>query len=311
VLEDQTACLQARLCLEGLSVGDTFGETMMGHVDDVVPRIMERSCVPGPWRYTDDTEMAVVLVCHLEEYGGVEQAVLAQQWAMSMNANRGYGEGAYHLLMKIRSGVDWRRASGSGFGGVGSFGNGAAMRVAPLGAYFSSDLSRCVREARKSAEITHSHPEGIAGAIAIAVGASLMVERQGELQPAGKDWLRAIVPHVPAGYVLETMKEAMELPPSTTTLQAAKILGNGSGVTAPDTVPFCLWIVAKFSNNFEEALWQTVSALGDRDTTCAIVAALTVLQTGQRAIPPLWLTAREPMAGLTEVGSKCEQQKLH
>ena len=59
------------------------------------------------------------------------------------------------------------------FGGEGSFGNGAAMRVAPLGAYFADELDAVVEQASFSAEVTHSHPEGIAGAIAVAVAAAL------------------------------------------------------------------------------------------------------------------------------------------
>jgi ADP-ribosylglycohydrolase len=47
------------------------------------------------------------------------------------------------------------------FGGNGSFGNGAAMRVAPLGAYFAADPDRAAAEARLQAEITHSHVEGM------------------------------------------------------------------------------------------------------------------------------------------------------
>jgi ADP-ribosylglycohydrolase len=42
------------------------------------------------------------------------------------------------------------------------------MRVAPLGAFFSDDVDRCVGEARLSAEITRAYEDGIAGAIAVA-----------------------------------------------------------------------------------------------------------------------------------------------
>ncbi len=70
------------------------------------------------------------------------------------------------------------------------------------------------------------------------------------------------------------------------------MLGNGSGVTAPDTVPFCLWICSRFSNDFVEAMWNTVTALGDRDTTCAIVGGIVACQTGRDAIPSEWFDFR-------------------
>jgi ADP-ribosylglycohydrolase len=43
------------------------------------------------------------------------------------------------------------------------------MRVAPIGAFFAEDLDLVVKQAQASAEITHTHPEAIAGAIAVAV----------------------------------------------------------------------------------------------------------------------------------------------
>lgn len=48
-----------------------------------------------------------------------------------------------------------------------SCGNGSAMRVSPVGVYANS-LDECLELAKQSAEVTHSHPEGIKGAQAIA-----------------------------------------------------------------------------------------------------------------------------------------------
>ena len=72
-------------------------------------------------------------------------------------------------------------------------------------------------------------------------------------------------------------------------------LGNGSRVTAPDTVPFALWCAARHLDQFEEALWATVSGLGDRDTTCAIVGGVVALAVGPSGLPPAWVAAREPL----------------
>ena len=48
-------------------------------------------------------------------------------------------------------------------------GNGSAMRVAPVGAFFADDLKRVSEEAEKSAVITHAHEEARSGAIAVAI----------------------------------------------------------------------------------------------------------------------------------------------
>ncbi len=72
-------------------------------------------------------------------------------------------------------------------------------------------------------------------------------------------------------------------------------MGNGSRITAPDTVPFALWCAARHIDDYAEALWAAVSVGGDHDTLCAIVGGTVVLACGPEAIPEEWLTAREPL----------------
>jgi ADP-ribosylglycohydrolase len=280
-----------RVSLEGLSVGDAFGEQFFGEGVVVAPRIQARMLPPGPWRYTDDTEMAISIVEQLEECGAIDQDHLALRFAKRMDVSRGYGQGAYDLLTAIRAGRAWRAAARNSFRGMGSFGNGAAMRVAPLGAFFASDLDRVMREATASAEITHAHPEGIAGAIAVAVATALSPRAT-----AADTFLEAICARVPAGYTHDAIVEAMGIPASAGSIAAAIALGNGSGVTAPDTVPLCLWVAAHhLDSTYEQALWATVVALGDRDTTCAIVGGILAPRFGAEAIPRAWRDAREPL----------------
>jgi ADP-ribosylglycohydrolase len=160
---------RAHLSLEGLSIGDAFGEQFFGDHATVVPSIVDRIVPPAPWRYTDDTEMAMSIVEILDDHGVIDQGRLATRFAERMDPHRGYGKGAYEILSGVLAGGDWRALSRSGFRGMGSFGNGAAMRVAPLGAYFAeAPRAALIEQARRSAEVTHAHPEGIAGAIAVA-----------------------------------------------------------------------------------------------------------------------------------------------
>jgi ADP-ribosylglycohydrolase len=288
---------RAWLSLEGLSVGDTFGERFFGEPLDAMRRIGARQLSPAPWTYTDDTEMALSIFEVLQEMGTIDQDVLATRFATRMQHGRGYGQGTYVILEGIRAGRDWRALTQAGFRGMGSFGNGAAMRVAPLGAYFAdSDVETIARQARLSAEVTHAHDEGIAGAIAVAVAAALAWRSRDRPGPLGPTWITAVRDAVPPGYTRDAIAEALVLSPSAGVLDAARILGNGSGVTAPDTVPLCLWVAARRSDSFEEALWETVTALGDRDTTCAIVGGIVALKTGRDGIPPSWIAARETVA---------------
>ena len=69
------------------------------------------------------------------------------------------------LVPLIRGrGAPWRTVASQAFGGEGSMGNGGAMRVSPVGAYFAEDLDAVVEHAAASAMVTHAHPDGRAGA---------------------------------------------------------------------------------------------------------------------------------------------------
>ena len=155
--------------LQGLSIGDAFGEKFFLHPDVVENVIASRAIPATPWYYTDDTQMALSIYWILREYGEIKQDELAENFARRFDEGRGYGAGVQRLLLNIRDREKWQDLSFNSFSGQGSYGNGAAMRVAPLGAFFADDLDLVVKQALKSAEVTHAHSEGIAGAVAVAV----------------------------------------------------------------------------------------------------------------------------------------------
>jgi ADP-ribosylglycohydrolase len=74
---------RAWLSLDGLSVGDTFGERFFGPPEDVMKRIAARALPPPPWTYTDDTEMALSIVEGLQTEGEIDQDRLAERFSRS------------------------------------------------------------------------------------------------------------------------------------------------------------------------------------------------------------------------------------
>ncbi|MCX7869907.1 MAG: ADP-ribosylglycohydrolase family protein, partial [Terrimicrobiaceae bacterium] len=272
--------------LEGLAVGDAFGELFFS----ISPHKASRDLPPGPWRWTDDTHMALSICEVLKLHGHVEQDALAKAFARRFVEEpfRGYAGGAFQLLDQLASGADWRECSPRLFGG-GSYGNGAAMRAAPVGAFFHDDPQRAAREAQLSAEVTHAHLEGQAGAIAVAAAAAFAANHP---QPTGCDFLAGVLPFVPEGITKTRLRDAMEIP-SDDLEEAVRRLGSGSQVTAQDTVPFCLWSAAHHLEDFEAALWWTARGGGDCDTTCAIVGGIVALSSPE--IPKSWLERREPL----------------
>jgi ADP-ribosylglycohydrolase len=280
---------RARLSLEGLSVGDAFGERFFVPPFELLPMLNRRELPPGPWSWTDDSAMAMSVVEVLEAHEGIDANDLARAFARRYSAdrNRGYGSTAHEILQAIGQGLPWGVVAAAPFGGTGSMGNGSAMRVAPVGAYFADDIELLVHHAALSAQPTHAHPEASAGAVAVALACA--AHTQGA---DGEAMFEMVLQRTMSGRTRSGIEEAATLDLCTPVAEAARKLGNGSSIVCHDTVPLCLWLSARHADNFEEAMWATVSALGDRDTTCAIVGGMLACRTG---VPAHFVERRESL----------------
>jgi ADP-ribosylglycohydrolase len=200
--------------LHGLSCGDAFGERFFLHPEVAQSLIGQRAIPSPPWHYTDDTVMAVAITETLEEFGEIHQHSLAANFGRRYIADpqRGYGAGMHTLLPELaRTPSPWKEMAPALFRGGGSYGNGAAMRVAPLGAYFADDLATLTAQAELSALITHSHAEGIAGAVAIALATGL-AWRHKDSQVPPRDFLQEIGDLTPESEVRRGIVRALALP---------------------------------------------------------------------------------------------------
>lgn len=282
--------------LEGLSTGDAFGE-LYAYSHAEVRRRVALGVPAGPWWWTDDTAMALGLHECLCRCGRVDETVLAWIFARDFKRepDRGYGRMARKILEELGEGRPWEEVSRTAFGG-GSMGNGAAMRVAPLGAWFAEDPARIVAEAARSARVTHWHPEGVAGAVAVASATGSAWRTRGlPAAEAREEISRQALEDCPAGAVQEMLAAAVKLGFEVSPEEAARLLGNGSLVTAPDTVPFVIWSALRSLDDYEEALLATVEAGGDCDTNAAMVGAIVTARCGVTGIPAEWREAREKL----------------
>ena len=285
-----------RLSLDGLGLGDALGEMLAYRSANALSRLVSGELPAGPWFHTDDTEMAISIVAVLKSHGELNQDALARRFArrFERDPDRGYGSMTRIQLREINAGAKWREMSANAFGGQGSMGNGGAMRVAPLGAYFADDLNLCADAARASSLVTHTHPEGVAGTVAVAVGAAMAWRmRDGIGAEFGPGFFGEILRLTPESKVRRGIVLASQTPAEVPLNDVAKALGNGSMVTAPDTVPFCVWMAAHHPRHFVEAIGITISVGGDCDTNAAIVGGMVALSAGRASIPGDWLKARE------------------
>ncbi|MEY9929305.1 ADP-ribosylglycohydrolase [Catenulispora sp. GP43] len=287
--------------LRGLALGDSFGERWFFHRRQKAIEMVQHRTTPEdkPWQWTDDTAMALALVRVLTEQGTIDQQDLAESFAdiYAEDPYRNFGSGMHQLLPKLREDPgNWATYARTLFGGEGSLGNGAAMRAAPLGAWFRHDPEQAVAQAVLSAEVTHAHPEGIAGGVAVAAAAALAAgPSDTDEVPDPHAFLAATADLTPAGVIRDGLLRAADLAPETSVPEAAAILGSGKRIRASDTVPFAVWTAAHHLDDLTDALWTTAAGFGDVDTTCAITGGIVAARTGLRGVSARWLELAEEL----------------
>ncbi|MBC9728484.1 ADP-ribosylglycohydrolase family protein [Streptomyces sp. TRM68367] len=282
---------RALTSLRGLSVGDALGSQFFVPANHAL--LKGRELPPGPWQWTDDTEMACSVVAVLAAHRRIDQDALAQSFAAHHDFDRGYGPAVNRLLRLVREGGDWRELAAALFNGQGSWGNGAAMRIAPLGAWYADDPEQATHQAEISAYPTHQHREAVVGAMAVAAAASLAAAPGGP--PGAESLIDGVIALVPSRSAVGAgLRRARDLLDYADAATVAAVLGCGRRTTAHDTVPFALWSAARGLRDYEQAFWTTAQVGGDMDTTCAIVGG--VIAAGRAGAPPAeWVRRTEAL----------------
>src|SRR3954463_5315432 len=281
---------RALASLRGLAVGDALGSQFFVPVN--YPLLKRRELPTGSWQWTDDTEMACSVVAVLASHQRLDQDALARSFAEHHDFDRGYGPAVNRLLRLVREGGDWRELAAALFNGQGSWGNGAAMRIPPLGAFYADDPEQATHQAEISAYPTHQHREAVVGAMAVSAAAALAAAPGGPPSPG--EFLDGVIALVPKSAVGAGLRRARDMLDSGAASTVAAVLGCGRRTTAHDTVPFALWSAARHLDSFEDAFWTTAQAGGDVDTTGAIAGG--VVASGSRGAPPRrWQECTEPL----------------
>ncbi len=140
-----------------------------------------------------------------------------------------------------------------------SWGNGSAMRVSAVGFAFSS-MRETLRVAKISAEVTHNHPEGIKGAMAVA--AAIFMARRMATKQEIRDYLEANT-----GYDLHRPYDDVQ--------KNYHFDGSCQG-TVPESI-----IAFLESDDYEDAIRKTVALGGDADTMGAITGAIAAAYYGE------------------------------
>lgn len=192
------------------------------------------------------------------------------------------------LVSLWRRGVPTEEAA-TGVFPDGSFGNGAAMRVAPVGVRWRADPERRSTAARRQAALTHAHPLGIAGAQLQAAA----VARAAGRRAFGADDLGALAAEEwprPLASELGRAVDAVERWDADRGLTLAAVPLE-RGVVAHRSVPAALWCAA-VGEGVGEAVALALGLGGDADTIAAMAGAVAGAA-DPASLPSGWLGAME------------------
>jgi poly(ADP-ribose) glycohydrolase ARH3 len=273
--------------LVGTAVGDAVGAGFEGRRAAEVEAIEWAADRREILAYTDDTHMMIGMAESLVQKEGFDGEHMSRVFIRNYEIEpwRGYGPGPPSIFRMIRAGEAWDKAAEKLYHG-GSYGNGSAMRIAPLAVFYHNDLTMLREVAFRSSQITHSHVLGKEGAAlqAYAVALALGLEPGKAFDPQGfLSRLGELIQH-------ETYREKLE---SVTMLlgeaNKAKVIAElGNGVEAFNSVPTAIYSFLSHPGSFGKAILFAVSLGGDTDTIAAMTGAIAGAYLGTDAVPSKW-----------------------
>lgn len=194
-------------------------------------------------KFTDDSVLTVAVMEWLVSTGGENSKELIEylkDWATNY-PDAGYG-GKFKTWVLSDSDKP-----------INSYGNGAGMRVSPC-AFYANTLEECLDLAKKSAEITHNHEEGIKGAQAIAE--AIYLARSG----AGKQDMKRILEE---DFKYDLSKPITEIGTKSHNFDAT------CQITVPEAI-ICFLESRDFIDCIKKSIWIG----GDSDTIAAMACSI-------------------------------------
>jgi len=291
--------------LLGTACGDALGAPFEGAATVDPAELSEWMGTARPLRYTDDTAMLIALGEYLLELGtgrSIDEEELLREFARHWRREpwRGYGAGPPRIFELVEGGMPWRDAASGMFPG-GSFGNGGAMRVAPI-PLLATDLHSVVTMARASASVTHLHAIGVDGAVAQAAAVWWALHSPPDQPLDTERFLDRVAGVVETAELRDKLSALRDLLSGVTPEQAADGLGNG--IAAQDSVPTALLAFLRHPDSVVGAITFAIQVGGDTDTIAAMTGAITGARNGVQAIPPAWLVRLENLSDLRALADR-------
>lgn len=278
-------------CLLGTACGDILGAAVEGcaaseirdehgEVRDFLDGGRGFGC------YTDDTQMTLALAASLAQCGRVDAAHVSAKYAEFFESWRGYGGAAHRVMRLLADGADYRGTGRLQFPD-GSFGNGGAMRIAPVGLAYRHAGLDVLRQAVEDALLcTHVHPEAIDGALvqAKAVAWAATTEPDSLIPMQLVETLASVCRTDVMQAKLAALADSLHHDD-----EDVYVIGRvGNGIRASQAVAAALWAFLRYGRTPEKCVVRAVGFGGDTDTIGAMTGALVGALHGRAWIPPRW-----------------------
>ncbi len=288
--------------LVGTAVGDGLGAGLEGWSTVSEDEIRTQAEGRAVLRYTDDTHMMIGVAESLAAHRGFDGEHMALRFMdnYSREPFRGYGPGPPRIFRMIREGAAWDTAASKLYGG-GSFGNGAAMRMAPIGVFYYDDPPRLREVAAQSGRITHAHTLGMEGGVLQAYAVALGTAADPLTGLRDSEFLSALSSFTEDDVYSHKLRAIRELVGAGSRQKVVEELGHG--VEAFQSVPTAIYSFLSHPRSYEGAVIFAISLGGDTDTIAAMTGAISGAYLGVEAIPIRWrvkLENRDYIVGLAE-----------
>lgn len=273
-------------CLVFGAVGDALGSYYEGRPNNATVSFEHLHGI------TDDTQLTLATCEAIIKAGRVTPDSIAASMLRWYNSGRLTGLGASTLkaLRDLQVGAHWALA---GRTGEYAAGNGAAMRIAPLGFFIDPDEDRTL--IKDVSNITHKNDEAFTGSLAILYALHCIIQ---DKWPPEQSLIACITPHLPDTGVRDNLLLLLEKQPASIG-EAAKLVGTGGHVV--QSVPFALFAAQQIRYNAaEKILTDMVQCGGDTDSNASMAGQLM----------GAWL-GKEPLTGaINDLFNKLAEKEL-
>ena len=286
--------------LIGSAIGDAIGELCFHfpEKEELLSNLERASLL----RYTDDTAMAIGLAEAIIEKGDIDQRRLGDMFSQNFKREpwRGYASGPPTIFNMVQGlGIPYTEAARRLFGGTGSLGNGAAMRIAPVGLFFHNS-SELYEKASASAEVTHAHPVGMDGAAIQALAVATATGLDPEKEFRADAFIRELIDSARTNEIREKIELVEDLIDGDVfpDMAADRI---GRTVTVHESMPFAVYSFLRHPESMEDCLYCAIFHGGDRDTLGAMACAVSGAYLGIKGIPLSWREKLENGPGIEKL----------